>query len=319
MLKDILFCINSILPLFLIIALGYILKRAKFLTDGFINVADKLVFKCALPAMIFANIAFTDFTKEFKGDLTIFTAAGIFTVFILLLVTVTPAIKRRDVRGAVIQGVFRSNFAILGVPLATNLFGAAGGTAAAIMVSFVIPIYNVLAVIILALNMPSDSRKSGLSVFLGIIKSIITNPLIIAVALAIPFSLGLVTLPEVLTKSINYLSELSTPLALISLGASFRFSDIKGNIGYSLLAVVLKIVVLPAAFCTIAALMGFRGTELGIILIVFGTPTAVSSYIMAKQMKSNSVISSQIIVLSTLLCCVTLIVGSFILKTLGLI
>lgn len=319
MFDNIMFCINAILPVFLIIVLGNLLYKTKFLSDGFINTADKLVFKCALPASLFYNVATTDFTKTFNGKLTSFCVIGIICVFLVITVTVGPAIKRKDIRGAVLQGIYRSNFAILGIPLAQNLFGDAGATLASLLISFVIPLYNVLAVVILAMNMPSESRESAGKIFIKIVKNIITNPLIIAVVLAIPFSLHLVSLPTVLDKSISYLSDLSTPLALISLGASFKLSDLKGKLGYSLFAVFMKIVVCPAVFCTIGAYMGFRGVELGMILIAFGAPTAVSSYIMAKQMKSNYEVASQIIVISTLLCSVTLLIGSFVLKTLNLI
>lgn len=317
MLDNLIISANSILPIFIIIILGYILKSIGLLNNAFIDVSDKLVFKCALPAMLFYNVATTDFKSAFNGRLVAFCVIGTFCVFLLMTVLLTPAIKRKDVRGAVIQGIYRSNFAILGVPLAISLFGTAGGTAASLVIPFLIPVYNVFAVIILAMNMP-DGKADGLGVFIKIVKNVVTNPLIISVVLALPFSLGYLSLPAVLDKSIGYLSDLSTPLALISLGASFRFADIKGNISYSVFATVMKIAVCPLIACTVAVLVGFRGVELGIIFIAFGAPTAVSSYIMAKQMKSNGIVASQIILLTTLLCSVTMLIGSTILKNLGL-
>ncbi len=317
MLENLIISANSILPIFIIIILGYFLRRINLINGAFLDVSDKLVFKCALPAMLFYNVATTNFKNAFNGRLAAFCVIGTVLVFFLMTLLITPAIKRRDVRGAVIQGIYRSNFAILGVPLAANMFGEAGSTAASLIIPFLIPVYNVFAVVILAMNMP-DGKKEGAGLLWKIIKNVITNPLIISVILAIPFSLGIVSMPSVLNKTVSYLSELSTPLALISLGASFRFADIKGNISYSIFATVMKIAVCPLVFCTAAALMGFRGVELGIIFIAFGAPTAVSSYIMARQMKSNSIVASQIVVLTTLLSGVTMLIGSTILKNLGL-
>lgn len=317
MLDNLIISANSILPIFIIIILGYFLRRINLITGAFLDVSDKLVFKCALPAMLFYNVATTDFMKAFNGRLTAFCVIGTLVIFLLMTVLITPAIKRRDVRGAVIQGIYRSNFAILGVPLAANMFGDAGVTAASLIIPFLIPVYNIFAVVILAMNMP-EGKQSGLGLAWKITKNIITNPLIISVIIAIPFSLGYLSMPAVLDKTVSYLSELSTPLALLSLGASFRFADIRGNISYSIFATVMKIAVCPLIFCTTAVLMGFRGVELGIIFIAFGAPTAVSSYIMARQMKSNSVVASQIIVLTTLLCGVTMLIGSTIMKNMGL-
>lgn len=317
MLENFIISANSILPLFVIIILGYFLRCTGLISGAFLDVSDKLVFKCALPSMLFYNVATTNFKNAFNGRLAAFCVVGTVLVFLLMTLLITPAIKRRDVRGAVIQGIYRSNFAILGVPLAANMFGEAGSTAASLIIPFLIPVYNVFAVVILAMNMP-DGKKDGAGLLWKIIKNVITNPLIISVVLAIPFSLGIVSMPTVLDKTVSYLSELSTPLALISLGASFRFADIKGNISYSIFATVMKIAVCPLAFCTAAALMGFRGVELGIIFIAFGAPTAVSSYIMARQMKSNSIVASQIVVLTTLFSGVTMLIGSTILKNLGL-
>ncbi len=314
-LENFLISAKSILPIFIIIILGYILRRINLITGAFLDVADKLVFRCALPSMLFYNVATTDFKKAFNGRLTAFCVIGTFLVFLIMTLLITPAIKRKDTRGAVIQGIYRSNFAILGIPLAANMFGAAGATAASLIIPFLIPVYNVFAVVILAMNMP-DGKSGGL--FWKILKNVLTNPLIISVVLAIPFSLGYISMPSVVNSTVSYLSELSTPLALISLGASFRFSDIKGNIVFSVFATVMKIVICPLAACSVAALMGFRGVELGIIFIAFGAPTAVSSYIMARQMKSNSIVASQIVVLTTLLSGVTMLIGSTILKNLGL-
>ena len=319
MLDDILFCINAILPIFILMVLGYFLMRIKLINETFVNVADKFVFKVALPAMIFNNVANSNFSTDFNPRLSAFVLVAIFACFIVITAIASASIKKRDVRGAFVQAVFRSNFAILGLPVAGNLFGEAGTVGATLLFPFVIPLYNVLAVITLATNMPANEKKSKLSYACSVVKSIVTNPLNISVVLGLPFAFSLLNMPSVIDSGIHYLSDLSTPLALISLGASFKFSSLKGNIGYALGATLTKLLAVPITVRGLGILCGFRGVDLGLLLIVFGTPTAVSSYIMAKEMKSNGALAGQIVMLSTLLCSVTLLVGTFLLKNLGLI
>lgn len=317
--SDILFCVNSVLPVFLVIAVGYFLRKIKLLNESFVGTADRLVFKVALPISLFTSISQTDFTAVFDPKLLTVTVCGILAIFLVMSLCLWQAIKKPDARGAVIQGIFRSNVAILGIPLASNIFGAEGEVSMSLMISFVVPVYNVLAVIILAMNSTDEKRESVGKTALKIVKNIVTNPLIIATVLALPFSFFGLTLPTLVTKSLSYLGSTATPLALLSIGAMFRFSDLKGNIGYSLFAVFCRLVLCPCIMCTVAILLGMRGLELSIILLIFGTPAAVSSYIMAKQMKSNAVIASQIVILSSLLCSLTLIGELFVLKHFGFI
>lgn len=228
-------------------------------------------------------------------------------------------VKDKGVRGAFIQGACRSNFAILGVPLAVNMFGEIGGQVIAITMPFVILMFNTYSVIILSVFSDSTEHKLNKKSIVQILKNIVTNPLIIAVVLALPFMLLEIEIPTVANKTLNYISGLATPLALLSLGASFNFESLRGKMKYAVASSLCKTVFLPAIMVIAAALIGLRGPALGVVLICFGAPTAVSSYIMSKKMNNDHELSSQILLLSTIMCAFTIFIGIFILKTLQLI
>ncbi len=319
MLDNLVYSINSILPIFLLVVLGALLKKWGKLTDSFTEIADWLVFKIALPVMLFLEVASCSISDDFDGELVLYLVISVTAVFALATVITVLVIKDTPKRGAFIQGACRSNFAILGVPLAENMFGEAGGKTIAIVMPFIILMFNSYSVIILSMFSGSEKHKLDKKSILGIIKNVVTNPLIIAVVLALPFMLFDIEIFTAADKTLGYLSALATPLALLSLGANFRADSLKGRVGYAAIAAACKTIVVPAVAVTVAALVGLRGPALGVVLICFGSPTAVTSYIMAKKMDNDHDLAAQILLLSTLVCVVTIFIGIFILKTLALI
>ena len=318
MLNSLLYSVNAVAPIFVIVILGRILKSAKFLSAEFFTNSEKLVFKVSLPAMLFLEVASADPSTAFDPKLIGYCVCGILASFVILTLLVPLIIRTNPQRGAFIQGVYRSNFAILGVPLAANMFGERGTATVAMIMPFTIFFFNVLAVIILSIFAPVE-KKLGKKEMLGVIvKNVVKNPLIIAVVLAIPFMLWL-PMPTIMNKCLSYLSNMTMALALMSLGANCSKESIHQKFRLSAVAAACKTVVMPLAFVLPAIFIGFRNEQLGAILILFGAPTAVSSYIMAKGMGSDDELAGQIILFSTLFCVVTLFVGIFLLKQLGLI
>ena len=319
MASNFLYSFNAVAPIFLIVLVGVVLKKIGFVNDSFLDISEKLVFKIALPIMLFLEVARGSLSELADGKLIVFCIVTVTASFIIVSLLAVACIRDRDKRGAFVQGMCRSNFAILGVPLADNMFGEAGTTLIAIVMPFVILMFNAYSVILLSLFSSDSTQKLNGKKLLHILKNIVTNPLIIGVVLGIPFMLYGWQLPVVLNKSLNYLSGLTTPLALISLGANFRPESLRGRVGYAVLSSLGKTVVLPAIMVTIAALLGFRDASLGVILILFGAPTAVSSYIMAKKMGNDGELAAQILLLTTFLCMLTIFGGIFIIKSIGLI
>lgn len=319
MLNNFIYSVNTVLPVFIIVVLGWILLRIKLITADFAATAEKLVFKVALPVMLFSEVSTADISTAFDARFIFFCCAGILISFLVLCAFVPVFIKRDDRRGAFIQGVYRSNVAILGIPLAQNMFGDDGMAQIAVVMPFTIILFNIFAVLILSIYAPKEAKLTPSQFVRRIAVNIVANPLIISVVAALPFMIFKIGLPPVAAKSLDYLSNMVMPLALICIGANFKFEALHGRIGTALAASLLKVIVVPAIAVVTAFFMGFRSTQLGIVLIVFGAPTAVTSYIMAKNMKSDHELAGQTILLTTLICIATLFAGVFTLKSLGLI
>jgi malate permease and related proteins len=319
MLDNLLYSVNAIFPIFLLVIIGAILGKCRIITDKFTETADWIVFKIALPIMLFSEVAGSKPDENIDWSLVLFLILSV--TFSFFVVTVIVCLTVRDIskRGALIQGICRSNFAILGVPLAVNMFGEIGGQTIAITMPFVIVMFNSYSVIILSLFSESKDEKMSGKKVIGILKNVITNPLIIGVLLGIIVMVTDFETPQFMSKTLSYLANLATPLALLSLGANFKLESLHGRLKYAVIGALFKTVVLPAAVITLAALIGFRGPSLGVILICFGAPTAVSSYIMAKKMGNDHELAAQILLLSTFICILTVFLGIFILKTLSLI
>lgn len=320
MAANFLYSVNAIVPIVLLVVLGFVLRRIGFLTDGFTAVGESVVFKAALPALLFLDVAGGDLSTALsQGSLVIYCVSAVTGTFLAASLLVPLFLKDNKKRGAFVQGMCRSNFAVLGIPLAENMFGGSGLAAVAIVMPFVILMFNAYSVVVLSAFEPKEDRATPGQTALSILKNIVTNPLIIAVILALPLMIWHIELPTVLDKSIGYLGDLATPLALLCLGANFKPDTVRGNLKCVVLASVGKTIVLPAVFVTVAALFGFRNESLGVILILFGAPSAVSSYIMARKMKSDAELAAQIMLVTTVACVFTIFGGIFLLRTLGLI
>ncbi len=326
MLSDFLFALNAVLPVFLVVILGYLLKNKGFLSDGFVSSADKLVFRVMLPCLLFNKTAFIQAEKIGQKELRLllFCVCFIVAVVVLLCVFVPIFVKNKGKTGAFIQGSFRSNMAFLGVPFAISLFGEEGGTIAAIVLAITVPVYNVLAVTVLSVFDPDKNSKNipFAKRMLSILKGIVTNPLIIAIALALPFGLlgAGEYIPDAIKRTIDYFANASTTLALIVIGASFSFSKLKGRVGLAAIVTALRLVVIPViAIFTAHNFFGFSGVHLGVVMILFGTPCAVSSYIMAKNMNSDAHLANQALLMTTFFSMFTIFAFSFLMRTFGLI
>lgn len=326
MFSDFLYAFNGVMPIFVVSLAGFILRRKNFLSDDFVKVADKLVFRIMLPCLLFTKVAYINLSDMTKKDFSLVAFCVISAVFLtsFLSLVVPLFVKDKAKIGAFIQGVFRSNIAFLGVPFAINLFGDAGGVLASMTLAAVVPVYNVLAVVVLCVFDPQkgEDKTSVGKRIKNILKGIITNPLIIAIILALPFAIFGVSeyIPDFVEGSIDYFAKASTTLALITIGASFKISELGGRVGLAAAATVIKTAILPASFMLFTHyVLGFSGVHLGIVMIVFGTPTAISSYIMAKNMRADASLANQIVLLSTLCSMFTIFLFSFILRRIGVV
>ena len=241
------------------------------------------------------------------------TYLGILITFIASYLFSKSVIKQKVSRGAFVQGAFRSNYVIIGYPLILNMFGETGIAKAAVLTAFMMPIFNVLAVIILSITSDNEMANDKKKIILNIIK----NPLIIAIFISLFFSYFQIKLPTFANQTIDYLAQLSMPLALLGIGSFFSFEKMKDCFSNALLASIIKIVINPLIFVSIAYFIGFRGDNLGVLFVLFGSPTSISSFIMAEAMDNDSDLAANIIIITTMGAIFTIFMGVYILKSIG--
>lgn len=316
--ENLIFSLNAIAPIFVLVVLGGILKKMKFAENSFFSVCDKLGFKVCLPCLLFMDIVDASFA-DIDPKLLLFCGVFVTAIFLLSFLIVPAFLKENKDRGAFIQGICRSNAAILGVTVAENLFGQAGSATIAAVLPVVIALYNIYSITILSIYAPQEKKLSGKEFLNNIVKNIVKNPLILSVLAAVLWNVSGITLPVFAARSLNYLANMCVPLALLSLGAGFSLKAFHAGALKAVCASCIKTMLFPLAAVIAACAVGITQVGLGVIFVIFGGPTAVSSYVMAKQMDSNHALAGDIVLLSTLMSAFTMFVGVFILRSLGLI
>ncbi len=307
---------NLVFPMFLLLATGKLSRKTNLLTSESTDRLNALVFKIFLPVSIFKNVYNSSVSDVFDKKLIAFGIISV-TLCFLLLILLTSGCKNRKSRGVLIQGIYRSNFLIFGLPVAESFYpdGSLSGKAS-VLIAIIVPLFNGLAVI--ALEMFKENKQSGMKTFLNILK----NPLIIGSALgfvALFLKEAGFLLPDAVYKTVSDLSAAATPLALIALGASLDFSKIKGESKYLIWGLLGKLVLSPAVFIGAAALLGFRDRELAIILSMFASPASVSSYTMAQQMGADDDLAAELVVIGTAVSLITVFLWVSLIASSGLI
>lgn len=333
------FALNAILPIILLIFLGYFLKKMSFLDEEWFKKGNKLVFRVCLPALLFINVYNIESFTSINWSVVIYSEAAIFIVFFLGLLPVKLTIPDDRQKGVVLQCVFRSNFAIIGLTLAESLGGVEGKGIAAVLSAFSIPTFNVLAVI--ALTMFSKGENGQKINFREILSKLVRNPLIIGVVCGL-ITLGIrsfiptdadgalvFSLSEnmrFLYTAVSSVSKISSPLALIVLGGLFDFSAVKGMKKQIVVGTVSRVAVVPFLVLGAAALLSgytsllsFDASVYPALLALFGSPVAVSSAIMAQEMDNDGVLAGQLVVWTSIMSIFTLFFFILLLRGTGLL
>ena len=313
--ENFLFSLNVTLPIFIIIVIGGFLQRIGLLNEGFTSVADKFVFKVALPVQLFRDIAVMDIRSDFSGKFVIFCMIATTCMFAATWLLGQLFLKDKSMVGAFAQAAARGSAAILGIAFVENIYGSSGMTP--MMIVAAVPLFNIYSVIILTVT--SAQGKFDLALVKKLLKGVITNPIILGIAAGMVWSLAGLPMPVLLSKSVGYIASTATPLALLVLGATFKGREALQKIGPTLAAAFLKLVAIPAAIFPVAIHMGFRGSELVAIMIMLASPTTVTCYIMAKNMGGDDTLSASVVMTATLLSSVTLTLWVFVMRTMGFI
>ena len=324
--KDLLFAFNSVAPIIFTVAVGYFLKRIGMIDATFAKAANRLVFRVFLPVMLFMNVYGIDSLSGGSYGYAIYATLAVVLIFLVGIPVVMLLTKDPSRRAALLQGIFRSNYALIGIPLAERIAGAEGAAVATVLSAVTIPVFNILAVI--ALSIFTEGKKGSLKkVLLGIVK----NPLIISIAAGL-VALGVravfvrcgvsFRLSEVTSvwATMKYLSNIATPMALIVLGAQFEFSAVSSLKKEIISGTLLRCIIVPILGLGVAYFAfgkSFSGAEYAALVAVFSTPVAVSSVPMAQEMGADSTLAGQLVVFTTLSSAFTVFLASFVLRLLG--
>lgn len=311
--ENLILSFNVVAPLFFMMVLGYFLKYIKMYDQHTLDIMNKVVFKVFLPVLLFYNVYTTDLGTAFDIKLILYAASGVLILFFLLCLIVPKLEKENKKRGVLIQGVFRSNFVIFGIPVATSIYGEGNVGTTAMLIATIVPLFNVLAVISLEIFRDSQINVKKIA------KGVITNPLIIGAVIGIIFLLAGIKLPTAVLSTVKDISKIATPLGLILLGASFSFSDVKKYLKESTIITIVKLIIVPSIMIPLSVFLGLRGIALLTLTIIYGAPTGVSTFQMAKQMDGDSDLAAQIIVFTSFFCIITMFIWIYILKSMALI
>ncbi len=303
------------MPVFLTILLGWGLMKAGLFNKPFTDTADKYVFKVALPLLLFKDIATTNLRQDFQLRFVLFCMVGTTVMFWGVYLLAKRFLKDKTLVGAFSQAAARGSAAILGIAFVENIYGNAGLTP--LMIVAAVPLFNIYSVLILTLS--AGDHASGRGQLKKACVNVAKNPIILGILAGLPFSLLGIELPAILMKTITSVGGTATPIALLVVGAGFQTGAALSKLKPALWAAAVKLVILPLLFLPAAVWMGFAGSELIAILIMVGSPTTVTCYIMAKNMGNDAVLSSSVVVLATLCSSVTLTFWIFLLRYLALI
>lgn len=298
-------------PVFVMLFIGVALKRLAWIDASFIHTASSLVFKATMPTLLFLSILRADLDAALQPALLSYYVVATVTTFFLAWAWALWRCPRAD-RGVYVQGAFRGNNGIVGLALATSLYGDYGLSLGGVLAGLVILVYNSLSALILAIYNP-EGRASAAAILLSIVR----NPLIIGVTAAVPFAYWQVPLPDWLLTSGQYFAQMTLPLALICIGGTLSLSVLRESSRIALSSSLMKLVWLPALATIGAWLFGFRGAELGILFLYFACPTASASFVMARATNANHQLAATIIVLTTLMAVISINFGLFVLGWLG--
>lgn len=313
--ENLIFCLNATIPIFLTLMLGLFFRKIGLFDDAFVSRLNKFVFKAALPALLFQDIASSDFYSVWDTRFVLFCffvtliSIGISTGLSFLL-------KEKTLQGEFIQASYRSSAAILGIAIIQNLYGSAG--MAPLMIIGSVPLYNVMAVTTLSLFAPEDGKLDKKKL-LKTLKGIATNPIILGIVAGMLWSLLKLPMPDILNTTVNNLGRTATPLGLMAMGGALQFGKAFANPKPVLGCAFLKLIGYEAVFLPLAVFLGFSHDMLVAIIIMLGSATTVSCYIMAKNMNYEGDFTSGVVMVTTLLSSFTMTVWLYICRSLGLI
>lgn len=313
--ENLIFSLNATIPIFLMMLLGMLFRKLGWMDEVFAAKMNKFVFLVPLPVLLFEQLATVDFSEVW--DIKFILFCFVVTAISITISTVISLLwKDRSIKGEFIQATYRSSAALLGIAFIQNIYGTVG--MAPLMIIGSVPLYNVMAVVVLSFFKPGNNSFDKVLVK-KTLKGIVTNPIIIGIVAGFVWSALKLSMPSILHKTVSSIGATATPMGLMSMGATFEMKKATSKMKPTLVAVFMKLVGFCAVFLPMAALLGFRNEEMIAILVMLGSATTVSCFVMARNMGHEGTLSSGVIMMTTLLSAFTLTMWLDVLRSFGLV
>ena len=313
--ENLIFSLNATIPIFLMMLLGMLFRKLGWMDEVFAAKMNKFVFLVPLPVLLFEQLATVDFSEVWDIKFILFCFV-VTAISITISTLISLLWKDRSIKGEFIQATYRSSAALLGIAFIQNIYGTVG--MAPLMIIGSVPLYNIMAVVVLSVFKPGNNSFDK-ALVKKTLKGIATNPIIIGIVAGFVWSALKLPMPLILHKTVSSISATATPMGLMSMGATFEMKKATSKMKPTLVAVFMKLVGFCAIFLPMAALLGFRNEELIAILVMLGSATTVSCFVMARNMGHEGTLSSGVIMMTTLLSAFTLTMWLDVLRSFGLV
>ena len=313
--ENLIFSLNATIPIFLMMLLGMLFRKLGWMDEVFAVKMNKFVFLVPLPVLLFEQLATVDFSEVWDIKFILFCFV-VTAISITISTLISLLWKDRSIKGEFIQATYRSSAALLGIAFIQNIYGTVG--MAPLMIIGSVPLYNIMAVVVLSVFKPGNNSFDK-ALVKKTLKGIVTNPIIIGIVAGFVWSALKLPMPSILHKTVSSIGATATPMGLMSMGATFEMKKATSKMKPTLVAVFMKLVGFCAIFLPMAALLGFRNEEMIAILVMLGSATTVSSFVMARNMGHEGTLSSGVIMMTTLLSAFTLTMWLDVLRSFGLV
>jgi predicted permease len=307
--------LNIVLPVFLVIALGWLVRKWGLIDASFLSSTNRLVYYICLPILLFYKIGTADFGSNFSPRLVVGSVGAVGLTFLLSYLYAAFRGYPAAVHGVFSQGTFRGNIAYMGLAIALNAYGETGLTRAGILMGFLVPFLNFFAILALICPHRGQSEHGGLMFWL---KQLALNPLIIASFLGVCWSYLALDMPLLFERSLNIASNMALPLALLAIGGGFSLEKLRGDLLIAGLATGVKLVWMPVLAAFLLVSLGVEGMDLGIGVLIAATPAATANYIMAHELRGDAELAGAIVMLSTLFSAASYTAALLLLRSQGL-
>lgn len=313
--ENLIFSLNATIPIFLMMLLGMLFRKLGWIDEVFAAKMNKFVFLVPLPVLLFEQLATVDFSEVWDIKFILFCFV-VTAISITISTLISLLWKDRSIKGEFIQATYRSSAALLGIAFIQNIYGTAG--MAPLMIIGSVPLYNIMAVVVLSVFKPGNNSFDK-ALVKKTLKGIATNPIIIGIVAGFVWSALKLPMPSILHKTVSSIGATATPMGLMSMGATFEMKKATSKMKPTLVAVFMKLIGFCAIFLPVAALLGFRNEEMIAILVMLGSATTVSCFVMARNMGHEGTLSSGVIMMTTLLSAFTLTMWLDVLRSFGLV